>query len=81
MRCHPGRAFPPTAAGYTRNVSTLIHHPIRTIELEARHLRDVEKAGESPEALLIALGGMAVLLWALAFILIGLAFGAALLFG
>ena len=54
---------------------------MRSVEAEARHLHEVEQAGESAETPLVAILGLLMFLLPLAALLMVLAFGAAWLFG
>ena len=56
---------------------TTHHHPLHTLGLEARHLRDVERRGEDAETPLLAMAGIALLVYPLLALVIGLAFGVA----
>ena len=58
-----------------------LRHPMRSVEAEARHLHEVEQAGESAETPLVAILGLLLFLLPLAALLMVLAFGAAWLFG
>jgi hypothetical protein len=62
-------------------MSSFLHHPIRALEHEAEHLRDVERLGESggtPFIVLLAVASFVLPILALVMLL---AFGAAWLFG
>jgi|HubBroStandDraft_1064217.scaffolds.fasta_scaffold2535693_1 hypothetical protein len=58
-------------------MSTFIHHPIRVVEDEFQHLREVESEGESAETPLIALAAVATVVLPLALLMVALAFGIA----
>lgn len=55
-------------------MNTLLHHPVRTIEHEAQHLRELEREGESAETPLVALLGVATVVLPLGALMIGLVF-------
>jgi hypothetical protein len=76
-----------TAADATRHAGGLygrtfgwLRRPLRKVEDEAHHLREVEQVGASAETPFIAMLGLALFLVPLAAVLIGLGFGAAYLF-
>lgn len=58
-----------------------LRHPIRTVELEAHHLHEIEQEGDSGETPLIAILGLLLFLLPLALVIMALAFSAAWLFG
>ena len=77
-----------TAADATRHAGDLygkafgwLRRPIRQVEDEVHHLREVEQVGASGETPFIAILGLALFLLPLAAVLMGLGFAAAYLFG
>jgi hypothetical protein len=58
-------------------MSTFLHHPLRRIEDEVQHLREVERQGESTETVVIALAGVALVVLPLALLMMALAFAIA----
>jgi hypothetical protein len=64
-------------AGYRPGMSTFIQHPVRVVESEVHHLREVERDGQSAETPLIALAAVAAALLPLAALMMVLAFGIA----
>lgn len=51
-------------------------HPVRGVEQKTHHLRDVERAGESGETPYIAMLGLALFLWSVLLLLLGIALAA-----
>jgi nitrogen fixation/metabolism regulation signal transduction histidine kinase len=62
-------------ARYDRTGARL-RHPIRTIEAEAEHLREVEREGESAETPFVAILGIILFLLPIVAVILGLAFAA-----
>ncbi len=71
----------PTASGPEGTGGKLHRGPLRLVEAEAQHLRELEAVGESAATPFIAMVGLALVLFPLAGIMIAVSFGAALLFG
>jgi hypothetical protein len=53
-----------------------LRHPVREIEAEVEHLREVEREGESGETPFIAILGIILFLLPIVAVLLGLAFAA-----
>jgi len=53
-----------------------VRHPVRTIEAEAEHLREVEREGESAETPFVAILGIVLFLLPIVAIVLGLSFAA-----
>ena len=53
-----------------------MRHPVRTIEAEAEHLREVEREGESAETPFVAILGIVLFLLPIVAIVLGLSFAA-----
>jgi hypothetical protein len=51
-------------------------HPLRKIEAEAEHLREIERAGESAETPFVAILGIILFLLPIVVVVLGLAFAA-----
>jgi len=51
-------------------------HPIRAVEEEVEHLREIEEEGESAETPAIAIGGILLFLLPIALLFTGIAFAA-----
>jgi hypothetical protein len=51
-------------------------HPIRAIELQAHHLHEVERVGESAETPLIAIAGLVLFFGSVFLVMAALSFGA-----
>jgi hypothetical protein len=63
---HAGKRF--------RKLFGWLRHPLRGIEAEADHLREIERAGESGETPYIAMLGLLLFLAPLFLLIVGLAF-------
>jgi hypothetical protein len=59
-----------------RKALTRLRHPVREIEAEAEHLREVEREGESGETPFIAILGIILFLLPIVVLVLGLAFAA-----
>jgi hypothetical protein len=59
-----------------RKALTRLRHPVRGIEAEAEHLREVEQEGESGETPFIAILGIILFLLPIVVLVLGLAFAA-----
>ena len=70
------RAADHAGARYRRLFGGAARHPVHAVEAEAKHLHEVERAGESPETPFIAVLGVFLFLLPLFLILLGIAFGA-----
>jgi hypothetical protein len=64
------------AGGHYRRVLGFLRHPVRKIEDEAHHLREVEAAGESAETPLIVFLGLILFLLPIFLVLLVIVFGA-----
>ena len=53
-----------------------LRHPVRGVEAEAEHLREVERAGESGETPFIAILGIILFLIPIVAVVLGVAFAA-----
>jgi hypothetical protein len=59
-----------------RNVFSRLRHPVREVEGEFDHLREVERKGESAETPFIAILGIILFLIPIVLVVLGLAFAA-----
>jgi hypothetical protein len=73
----------PVATGAVRHTGRLYRtvfrkalSPLRKVEEEARHLHEIEAAGESPETPLIAILGVVLFLLPIVLLICGLVFAA-----
>jgi len=57
-----------------RRVARWAVHPVRGVESEARHLHEIERAGESGETPFIAMLGLALFLGSVFLVMLGVAF-------
>ena len=64
------------AAGHYRSVLGFLRHPVRKVEDEAHHLREVEEAGESAETPLIVFLGVILFLLPIFVVLLVIVMGA-----
>lgn len=68
------------AAGHAgtlyRRLLAFLRHPLRTVEAEAEHLREIEKEGESPVTPFIAILGIVLFLLPIVVLVGGLVFAA-----
>ena len=71
-----GRDAATHAGTLYRKVFSVLRIPVRKIEAEAEHLREVEQAGESGEAPFIAILGLILFLLPIFLLMAGLAFAA-----
>ena len=71
-----GAAVVKEAGGRYRRVFVWASHPVRTVEVEAHHLHEVEQAGESGETPYIAVMGLLVFLGSVLLLLLGIALAA-----
>jgi hypothetical protein len=71
-----GRDAATRAGNHFRKMLAWLRHPLRGIEAEADHLREVERVGESAETPYIAILGLLFFLAPLFLLLVGLAFAA-----
>jgi nitrogen fixation/metabolism regulation signal transduction histidine kinase len=55
---------------------TWLRHPVREVEAEAEHLREVERVGESGETPFIAILGIVLFLIPIVAVVLGVAFAA-----
>lgn len=55
---------------------TWLRHPVRGVEAEAEHLREVERVGESGETPFIAILGIVLFLTPIVAVVLGVAFAA-----
>jgi hypothetical protein len=53
-----------------------LRHPVRRIEAEAEHLREVERVGESGETPFVAILGIVLFLLPIVALILGVAFAA-----
>ncbi len=58
-------------------MTNLIHHPLQSVGYEVHHLRDIEERGVEAETPLIAMAGMAMIVFPILLVVVGLAFGVA----
>ena len=58
-----------------------IRHPLRGVEHEAHILLEIERAGERPESIFIAIASLVAVVLPICAVMMVLAFGAAWLFG
>jgi hypothetical protein len=65
---HAGRLY--------RKAFTRLRHPVREVETEVEHLREVEREGESGETPFIAILGVVLFLIPIVALLLGLSFAA-----
>jgi hypothetical protein len=59
-----------------RRTFARFRHPVREIEAEVEHLRDVEREGESGETPFVAILGIIIFLLPIVLLILGLAFAA-----
>ena len=71
-----GRDAAAHAGNHFRKMFARLRQPLRGIEAEADHLREVERAGESGETPYIVMLGLVFFLAPLFLLLVGLAFAA-----
>jgi hypothetical protein len=64
------------AAGRYRQVFGWAWRPARRVEREVQHLHEVERAGDSGETPYIAMLGLALFLWSMLLLLLGVALAA-----
>jgi len=64
------------AGGLYRKTFDVVLTPVRKIEAEAEHLREVEAVGESPETPFIAILGVVLFLLPIFTLMLGLSFAA-----
>ena len=64
------------AGGLYRKTFDAVLRPVRKIESEAEHLREIEEVGESGETPFIAIVGVVLFLLPIFALMLGLAFGA-----
>jgi hypothetical protein len=69
------------AGGLYRRVFDFLRHPVRKIEDEAHHLREVEERGESGETALIVFAGVILFLLPIFLVMLVIIFGAYFLAG
>ena len=69
------------AGGLYRKAFGVVLRPVRKIEAEAQHLRELEETGESPETPFIAILGVVLFLAPIFALMLGLAFAAYYLSG
>jgi hypothetical protein len=73
----------PAAKDAARHAGTLyrkgfsrVRHPVRAVEAEVEHLREIEREGESAETPFVAILGIVLFLLPIVAIVLGLAFAA-----
>lgn len=71
-----GRDAAQHAGTLYRKAFNRLRHPVREIEAEVEHLREVEREGESAETPFIAILGIILFLLPVVAVLLGLAFAA-----
>jgi hypothetical protein len=76
-----GRDAATHAGTLYRRTFAWLRRPVRAIEAEAEHLREVEQEGESGETPFIAIAGLILFLLPIILLLLGLSFAAYYLVG
>jgi hypothetical protein len=71
-----GRNAAAHAASRYRKLLAPLRHPVRELEAEVEHLREVEQEGESGETPFIAILGLILFLLPIFLLMVGLAFAA-----
>jgi len=71
-----GRDAARHAGSLYRKTFAWLRRPVRKIEAEADHLREIERAGDSGETPFIAMLGVALFLTPIFLVIVGLAFAA-----
>ena len=71
-----GRDAAQHAGTIYRKAFSRLRHPVREIEGEVEHLREVEEEGESGETPFIAIAGIILFLLPIVVLVLGLAFAA-----
>jgi hypothetical protein len=69
------------AGALYRKAYARLRHPVREVEAEVEHLREVEREGESAETPFIAIAGIVLFLLPIVLVVLGLAFAAYYLAG
>jgi hypothetical protein len=59
-----------------RRTFAWLRHPARNVEAEARHLREVEQAGEAGETPFVVIGGVVLFLIPIFLLMLGVALAA-----
>ena len=71
-----GRDAARHAGSIYRRAFARVRHPVREIEADAEHLREIERKGESAEAPLVAILGIILFLLPIVALILGLSFAA-----